>query len=237
MVALTAPALEHVPAGRLVAVLCAADEPGCHAQVLGATLRLARKAASRGETVLLLDGTDGALMERAGILYSRTLDNVIRGECELRDALFVTANEHFSAGVLSEQGLDDAVGTLAALSLSYDWVFCVTPSGLSPAQARLAAGADATLMAYDTRSDGFMRAFWAIDAIRRRKLRFDPLMLSAGPLADAVDTALMLRDVVRDHLGAPPPYAGHALDAGLPAAGLAKLDAICRPELAAARTA
>ena len=30
-----------------------------------------------------------------------------------------------------------------------------------------------------------------------------------GPRADAVETALMLTDTVREHLGAPPPYAGH----------------------------
>ena len=215
--------MDYRPAGRLVGVLSAAQDASCHAQVMGATLRLARRAASRGETVLLLDGTDGALMERAGILYSRTLDDHLAGRCALRDALFVTANEHFSATVLSEAGLADALGTLAGMSLSYDWVFCVGPAGLSPAQARLAAGSDACLLGYDTRGDGFMRAYWALEAIRRRHNRFDPLILSSGPLEDAVDTALMLRDVVRDHLGAPPAYAGHALDAGLPDAGLERL--------------
>ena len=223
----TAAAASYQPAGRLIGVLSAATDPSCHAQLLGATLRLARKAASRGETVLLLDGTDGALMERAGVLYSRTLDDHLAGRCALRDALFVTANEHFSAAVLSEDGLAGALGTLAGLSLSYDWVFCVGPQGLSPAQARLAAGADTCLMGYDTRRDGFMRAYWALEAVRRRQNRFDPLVLSTGPLEDAVDTAIMLRDVVRDHLGAPPAYAGHALDAGLPVAGLDRLRALC----------
>ena len=223
MSAQAATPLPYQPAGRLIGVLNAAQDPSCQAQLLGATLRLARKAASRGETVLLLDGTDGALMERAGVLYSRTLDDHLAGDCRLRDALFVTCNEHFSAAVLSEDGLSDALGTLAGLSLSYDWVFCVGPQGLSPAQARLAAGADACLLGYDTRRDGFMRAYWALEAVRRRRHLFDPVMLSTGPLEDAVETALMLRDVVRDHLGAPPPYAGHALDAGLPEAGLDRL--------------
>ena len=163
------------PAGRLVGVICAAEEPSCHAQLLGATLRLAREAASRGETVLLLDGTDGALMEAAGILYSRTLDDFIDGTCELRDALFVTSNEHFSAGVINSERLADTLGTMAALSLSYDWVFAVGPAGLSPAQGRLAAGADICLLGYDTRVDGFMRAYWAIDSIRRRNRLWDPV--------------------------------------------------------------
>ena len=221
------PTAEYRPAGRLVGVICAAQDPSCHSQLLGATLRLARRASSRGETVLLLDGTDGALMERAGVLYGRTLDDYLAGRCALRDAMFVTANEHFNAAVLSPDGLADALGTLAGMSLSFDWVFCVGPAGLSPAQARLAAGADTCLLGYDTRADGFMRAYWAMEAVRRRRHRFDPLTLSLGPLDEAVDTALMLRDVVRDHLGAPPPYAGHALDAGLPEAGLARLRNLC----------
>lgn len=226
-------AASYQPAGRLVGVLSAATDPACHAQLLGATLRLARKAASLGETVLLLDGTNGALMNRAGVLYSRTLDDHLAGTCELRDALFVTSNEHFSAAVLSEGGLADALGTMAGLSLSYDWVFCVGPQGLSPAQARLAAGADTCLLGYDTRGDGFMRAYWAVEAVRRRHHRFDPLALSLGPMEDAVDTALMLRDVVRDHLGAPNAYGGHALDAGLPDNALTRLRGLCEAQAAA----
>jgi hypothetical protein len=217
----------YVPAGRLVSVVCAAEEPSCHAQMLDATLRLARHAASLGETVLLLDGTDGALMEAAGVLYSRTLGDFMDGTCELRDALFVTANEHFSATVIEPARLSDALGTMAGLSLSYDWVFAVGPKGLAPAQAGLAAGADISLLGYDTRTDGFMRAYWAIDSVRRRNRLWDPVALSLGPLEDAATTALMLRDVVRDHLGAPVPYGGHALDSGLPTAVLEKLRSAC----------
>ncbi|MEM7727820.1 MAG: hypothetical protein AAF311_00945 [Pseudomonadota bacterium] len=219
------PVQPYEPAGRLVGVICAAEEPSCHTQMLDATLRLAREAASRGETVLLLDGTDGALMEMAGVLYSRTLDDFIDGQCELRDALFVTANEHFSAGVIGAHRLSDGLGTMAGLSLAYDWVFAIGPAGLSPAQAGLAAGADICLLGYDTRIDGFMRAYWTIDAVRRRNRLWDPVTLSLGPLEDAAVTALMLRDVVRDHLGAPAPYGGHALDAGLPDAVLGKMRA------------
>jgi len=46
--------------------------------------------------------------------------------------------------------------------------------------------------------------------VRRRDPRFDPVILSVGTRNDAVETALMLTDTVREHLGAPPPYAGHA---------------------------
>ena len=51
-----------------------------------------------------------------------------------------------------------------------------------------------------------------IEAVRRRAPKFDPMLLSMGPRKDAVETALMLTDTVREHLGAPPPYAGHGPD-------------------------
>ena len=221
------------PAGRLISVLCAADEPSCHAQLIAAVLRMARRAASLGETVLLLDATGGALMEQAGIVYSRTLDHFIAGDCRLEDALFVTANEHFSASVISETGLKAALGTMAGLSLAYDWVFCVGPAGLSPIQAQLTAGSDGCLLGYDTRIDGFMRAYWMVDAMRKRRFRWDPLMISLGPVDDAAETAVMLHETVRDHLGAPPAYAGHALDQGLPVAGLQKLERLSLSEISA----
>ena len=95
-------------------------------------------------------------------------------------------------------------------SLSYDWVFVVPPAGCTPAHVRLAAAADVSLLGYDTAEDNFMRAYWMIDAVRRRDPKFDPVILSMGTRQDAVETALMLTDTVREHLGAPPPYAGHA---------------------------
>lgn len=217
------PVQPYAPAGRMISVLCAAEEPSCHAQLIAATLRIARHAASLGETVLLLDASQGALMEQAGIVYSRTLDHFIRGECDLRDALFVTSNEHFSAGAISDEGLSAALGTMAGLSLDYDWVFCVGQAGLTPIQAQMAVGSDTCLLGYDTRIDGFMRAYWVIDAMRRRLQMWDPVTLSLGPIGDAVETALLLSDTVRDHLGAPPAYSGHALDHGLPSSGLERL--------------
>jgi len=88
------------------------------------------------------------------------LDDIANGTAEIGDALFVTANEHFTAG------------------------------------------------AYDTQGDSFMRAFWMMEALRRRSPHFDPLILSTGEKSDAVETAFMLSETVREHLGAPPPYAG-----------------------------
>jgi hypothetical protein len=174
--------------------------------------KLGRKAASDGETVLILDAVGGDLLSRAGIVHARTLDDVARGTAETRDALYVTSNEHFTAGAVGPQSLEDALGLLAALSLSYDWVFVVPEVGCTPAHVRLGAACDVSLMSYSTKSDDFMRAFWMVDAVRRRSPDFDPIVLSTGEKCDAVETALMLSDTVREHLGAPMPYGGHVED-------------------------
>jgi len=200
---------EYEPACRLVSLFSASGDAN---EVLDMALSLGRHAASLGETVLVLDAVDGELMRKAGIIHGRSLSDVARGTCELRDALYVTSNEHFTAASVGPQGLDAALGLLAALSLSYDWVFAVPEAGCTPAHVRLATASDVSVMSYDSHGDGFMRAFWMIEAVRRPAPRFDPLILSTGPREDAVETAMMLNDTVRDHLGAPPPYAGHAQD-------------------------
>ena len=199
---------EYHPAGRLVPVFAASDIDGQS----NLALKLGRHAASFGETVLMLDCNDGAMMDAAGVIYNKTIYDVLYNEAELRDVKYVTSNEHFTAAAAGEADLDTALGSLAALSLSYDWVFVVPPAGCTPAHVRLASVSDVSLLAYDTRSDNFMRAYWMIEAVRRRDPKFDPVILSMGNRSDAVETALMLTDTVREHLGAPPPYAGHAED-------------------------
>ena len=198
----------YEPAGRLVPVLSGSRG----ADAVSLALRLGRFAASRGETVLLLDGRSGELMDKAGVVYAGTLSDAVRGDCALRDCLYVTANEHFSIAELGEMPLHDAVGTFASLSLDYDWVFAVPPCGLSQAVARLASASDAAVIAYETESDLFMRAYWIIDAIRARNPRFDPHTVSYGDREEAVETAMLLEGTVRDHLGAAPIYAGHESD-------------------------
>lgn len=197
---------EYHPAGRLVPILAASDMEG-HIEL---ALALGRKAASHGETVMMLDCQQGAMMHAAGIIYHKTIYDALYHDADLRDVTYVTSNEHFTAAAAGDVDLDEALGSLAALSLSYDWVFVLPPVGCTPAHVRLAAAADVSLLTYDTTGDKFMRAYWMIDAIRQREPRFDPVLLSMGPRADAVETALMLTDTVREHLGAPPPYAGHA---------------------------
>ena len=204
----TQSAQSYHPAGRLVPVLGASDG----ADAVGLALRLGRFAASLGETVLILDGCDGEVMERAGVIHARTLQDAIWGECALRDCLYVTANEHFSITALGDMPMGGAVGTFAALSLQYDWVFAVPESGLSSASARLAAGADATVLAYESEPEAAMRAFWMIDSIRSRNAAFDAHTVSFGDPSLAVSSALMLERHVREHLGGAPLYAGHESD-------------------------
>ena len=199
---------EYRPAGRLVPVFAASEIEGQS----DLALKLGRHAASFGETVLMLDCNDGAMMDAAGVIYNKTIYDVLYDGADLGDVKYVTSNEHFTAAAAGEADLDIALGSLAALSLSYDWVFVVPPAGCTPAHVRLASASDVSLLVYDTRSDNFMRAYWMIEAVRRRDPKFDPVVLSMGGRADAVETALMLTDTVREHLGAPPPYAGHAED-------------------------
>ena len=72
------------PACRLVSLFTAC---GNGEQTLDLALSLGRKAASLGETVLILDAVDGALMNRAGVIYSRTLMDVAEGTASPQDAL------------------------------------------------------------------------------------------------------------------------------------------------------
>lgn len=199
----------YQPAGRLIPVLSAND---IGHDVIDTTIALGRKAASYGETVLILDCTGGLVMSRAGVIYTKTLADVISGKAQVKDALYVTSNEHYHVACLGDLELDKALGSLAALSLEFDWVFAIAESGCTAAHIRLAAAGDHCVLGYDTSGDAFMRAFWMIEAIRRRAPKFDPLILSCGNYLDSVETALMLTDTVRENLGAPPPYAGHVLD-------------------------
>lgn len=199
----------YEPACRLVSLFTAS---GDSAETGDLAVKLGRKAASLGETVLILDAIDGKLLNRAGIIYARTLDDVANGTAAPRDALYVTSNEHFTAGAVGEGGLENALGVLTALSLSYDWVFVVPKAGCETGHVRLGQASDVSVMSYNTQGDQFMRAYWMIDALRRRTPKFDPLILSTGEKCDAVETAYMLSETVREHLGAPPPYAGHIND-------------------------
>ncbi len=196
------------PKQRLVPVFSASHGLG----ETSVTISLAKAAAARGETVLMIDCQDGRLMQEAGIIYNKTLADVFFRDAKMQDVKYVTSNEHFTAVAAGRMSLDILLGSLAALSLDYDWVFVGTTSGCTPAHVRLAGAADTSLLCYDADLERYMRAYWMIEAIRRRHPDYDPLLMSFGSQSTANDTALMLIESVKEFLGAPPPYIGHESD-------------------------
>lgn len=198
----------YFPEGRLVPVFSANESINAAAL----TLSMAKFAAKRGETVLMVDCQDGALMKEAGIIYGKSLSDVLFYGADLRDATYVTSNEHFTAIAAGDATLMAVLGSLAAMSLDYDWVFVGTKPGCTPGHVRLAGAADHSLLAYDTEADHFLRAYWMIEAVRRRHPKFDPHIMSMGQKKTAVATAFALSELVADILGARPPYVGHMED-------------------------
>jgi len=200
---------EHLsPKRRLVPVFSANKDIDQHRL----TLSLAKAAAARGETVLMIDCVDGELLQTAGIIYHKTLADVFFRDANMRDVKYVTSNEHFTALAAGKMSLDILLGSLAALSQEYDWVFVGVRQGCTPAHIRLASASDSSVICYSTASDDFMRAYWMIDAIRRRHPGYDPLLMSFGERQYANETALMLIETVKEFLGAPPTYIGHEQD-------------------------
>ena len=195
----------YSPAGRMVPVFTASE--GLDENRL--TLSLAKAAASRGETVLLIDAQDGLMMDMAGVIYHATFADVLAGRAKLRDTQYITSNEHFTLMALGDIDWASTLGSLSALSLEYDWVFIAAPSGCTPAHVNLATAADMALILFDADDAEFMRAYWMLEAIRQRDPMFDPLLVASGPLDEAVETADLLRDTVRSFLGAAPDYMGH----------------------------
>lgn len=193
------------PAGRLVPIFCAND----HLDAADTALALAQSSASAGDRVLMVDCLGGALMRQAGVAFEATLADALRETVPLSEATYITPEDHFTIIAAGDTPLDAVLGSLAALSLDYDWVFVGTPSGFTPGHVRLAGAADMSLLAYDSASDHFMRAYWMIDACRNRYPRFDPLLVSVGDPEIAAETATLLTQTVADFLGAPPSYLGH----------------------------
>ena len=195
----------YTPAGHFVPVFAAS--PDLKTQAL--TLALAKSAAKTGKTVLMLDGCSGGLMKKSGIIYNKTLSDAVHDGVPLNDIKYVTSNEHFTAIPCGNAPFEDLMGAMLALSLNYDWTFIALPAGCTPAHVRLAAASDISLLNFSTQRDLFMRAYWMMEAIRARAPKFDPLLLSYGPQDAAGETTEMLRETLREFLGAPPAYAGH----------------------------
>ena len=185
------------PGGRMIPVY-AVDEDLCNAELV---LALSKAAAACGETVLMLDQMGGRLMRKAGIVVGATLVDVLSGDAQMSDAKYVSNNEHFTAVCSGGADLGNMLGSLAALSLSYDWVFIGAGAGCTPAHVRLAAAADASLLMYHADGDKFMRAYWMLDAVRSRVPKFDPLMIARlaadGEEADGFESYDLLAGCVR----------------------------------------
>jgi len=99
----------YEPAGRLVPVFTANEQLDENRL----TLSLAKAAASRGETVLLIDAQNGAMMKQAGIIYLKTFSDVLSGQAQLRDVQYITSNEHFTAMALGDMDWTAALGSLS----------------------------------------------------------------------------------------------------------------------------
>ncbi len=195
----------NAPYGRLIPVFCPHD--GLDVSAL--TNALARVGAMNGETVLMIDASpDCRLMRETGIIFHKTLGDVLHHGAKIGDAKYVSYNDHYSICCAGDASLEDLLGSMAALSLGYDWVFVVCAPGCTPAHVCLAAAADTALMAYDGTGDHFMRAYWMLDAIRSRAPKFDPLMVVYGDETDGFESYDMLHTTVHDFLGAPPALGG-----------------------------
>ncbi len=198
---------EH-SAGRLVPIFSAHADEEETALIVSTTLALAKAAAARGETVLMLDILEGELMDAAGIIHGITLGDVLYRDADIRDAKYISHNEHFTAAYAGDASLTDLLGSLAAMSLNYDWVFVGTPAGCTPAHVCLAGAADTAILGYSSQKDLFMRAYWMLDAIRARAPKFDPLMLVHGDETSGFETYDLFAGTVREFLGAAPALGG-----------------------------
>ncbi|MEE9272243.1 MAG: hypothetical protein V3U57_03095 [Robiginitomaculum sp.] len=202
------------PAGRLVPVFSAHDGLASASLVLA----LSKAAAARGETVLMLDVMDGALLAEAGIIARVNLGDVLYCGADIKDAKYISNNEDFTVANAGDANLDALLGSMAALSLGYDWVFVGAPMGCTPAHIRLAGASDASLLSYASARDQFMRAYWMLDVVRACSPKFDPLMIVDGSKKagteevvseeECLETYDLFAGTVRDFLGAPPALGG-----------------------------
>lgn len=190
--------------GQLVTI--AAGDSGLDQMQLA--ISMARAAAQNGHMALLIDCGDHDAAAHLNLTLKAGLCKVLTGEATMRDAKHIDPNSNLVFASAGDAPLDDLLGPLAAMSLSYDWVFVILPSGCTPAHVRLMGAAEQTVLMFDSSGDRFMRAYWMLDAIRARSPRCDPAMVGHGPLKDVTETYALFSQTVREFLGAPPPLAG-----------------------------
>lgn len=180
---------------RMICVLSASN--GLPAEQ--STLALARSIRNDNESVLRITfaGPDAP--------SNLTLTQVLSGEAQLCDVKTICPQTGIISVAAGHAKLEDMLGIIAALSLSYDNVIIAAPSGCTPAHIRLAAAADVNILHFDSQGDKFMRAFWMMDALRARCAGLDPMLIACGPKSEATEAHEMLSGTIREFLGAPPP--------------------------------
>ncbi len=207
-------------AGRLVPVFATHSEHGGIELAASSTLAMAKTAAARGETVLMIDGVDGALMREAGIVHGVSLGDVLYKDADMRDAKYVTANEHLTLVCAGDARLEDITASLDILSLGYDWVFAAVSPACSAAHITLAKQAHKAFMGYSSKDNLFMRAYAMLESIRSEAPKFDPVMLAGGNQEKGRETYALFAGTVREFLGRAPAL-GRVIETGQDAASLA----------------
>ena len=188
----------------LISVFSAEDDLE-HA-ALGAAL--AKEAARLGQSVLLVDCAGGQSAQCFDITPAVTLSDVLEDRAALTDAKYISPRGDIAICAGGDAALEDLLGPVTALSLSYDAVIVTVPAGCTPAHVQLAAAADAVSMCFHAAGDRFMRAYWTLEAIRAAAPRCDPYMVGIGSKPDVFETYDLFAGTVRDFLGGPPPLGG-----------------------------
>ncbi len=186
------------PRARLICVLAASDG----LPVSQSAQSLARAARIDGETVLIVNyATPPSPSQPA-------LSDVLSGQAQICDTKIICPRSGIISVYAGDAKLEEMLGLIAALSLSYDNVIMAPPAGCTPAHVRLAVAADVNVLHFDSRGDKFMRAYWMLDALRARCPSLDPMLIACGPKTEALEAYDMLRGTVREFLGAPLPLTG-----------------------------
>ncbi len=193
----------------LVSVFAAETDLGHCA--LGAAL--AQEAARPGQSVLLVDCAGGESARLFGVTPAVTLKDVLHDSAALTDAKYISPRGDIAICAGGNAALEDLLGPVTAMSLSYDAVIVTVPAGCTPAHVQLAAGSDAVSLSFHAAGDRFMRAYWTLDAIRAAAPRCDPYMVGIGSKPDVFETYDLFAATVRDFLGGPPPLGGAVDDA------------------------
>lgn len=212
-----------LPLGRLIPVF--AGESGLPVSAL--VQATARTASAAGDSVLIIDCDQADIFQLEALELRATLTHVRDDKAAFTDAKHISSDGQLTLCHSGDASLEELLGIIATLSLSYDWIFVVPPAGCTPAHVRLASASDHALMLFDSQGDKFMRAYWMLDAIRSRAPHFDPLALCYGPKDEAREAYALFAGTVREFMGGPPHLADIITEVGVrPETGYVALTAL-----------